>query len=616
MGSLYVGVHPPGNPRQSAKSSVSATHSPRADGGRTMQQLERRPERLQTQPPAALHPLAGGTEACRPPARPPARPRSTRSRLIVRWRRRHRRHHCGSGSAAAAAAPPLQHLPPPLYLPPTADDRGRPAGRHRHRCWQQRRPLSMPDARRHQATTGDSRLDANPLTPPPPPARAPPRGGPRGIRQHARVRVASAPTQRRRGTTAATQATRAAPTHLRHSALEPGCAANRRPPFHCSRDRRPRCPRRGLLRVASPLHPPPPSWRSPPPPPPHRPTTTASPPAPSPPPSSSPPTSRASAFTRGRGPPPPPPHGVPPPPTAATLARLQGAHVTAIPFENLTVWGTPRMATTLEAAWAKLVATPRGGWCLEHNALVVAVARALGFAAATPRVGWVLRDGSGAGLAATFGLPPGSGGNSGRRGTCSSRSASPTGGRISSTRGMGGRWRGRCCCGAGGGWGGGEEVDVRPGDEGVGVPVRMPDGVWWRVAPLADVAGGTPLPALPGPVRNYTVVQWAPPATERRETAGGAPDAAGAAGARGASGHGAAGATAIPAPHPPPTPSIGTPSTSLTRRARCRPWRRPPPLSSTCKLTPAARFGSDASSPASPTAGGRWRCSRTAPWRA
>lgn len=68
-----------------------------------------------------------------------------------------------------------------------------------------------------------------------------------------------------------------------------------------------------------------------------------------------------------------------PPATTATLARLQAAHLLALPFENLSVFCTPRMPNNLDAAWAKMVASRRGGWCLEHNALLVGVCRVLGY---------------------------------------------------------------------------------------------------------------------------------------------------------------------------------------------------------------------------------------------
>ncbi|OSX81250.1 hypothetical protein BU14_0023s0055 [Porphyra umbilicalis] len=80
----------------------------------------------------------------------------------------------------------------------------------------------------------------------------------------------------------------------------------------------------------------------------------------------------------------------PPPPTYETLARVHLCHLLALPFENLSVFATATMPNTLDAAWHKLVAGTRGGWCLEHNALLRAAARYLGYPAATPRPAWVL----------------------------------------------------------------------------------------------------------------------------------------------------------------------------------------------------------------------------------
>jgi len=66
-------------------------------------------------------------------------------------------------------------------------------------------------------------------------------------------------------------------------------------------------------------------------------------------------------------------------PTAATLARLQAAHLAAIPFENLDVRLGRPIALDLPSLEAKLVARRRGGYCFEQNTLFAAVLRALGF---------------------------------------------------------------------------------------------------------------------------------------------------------------------------------------------------------------------------------------------
>lgn len=74
----------------------------------------------------------------------------------------------------------------------------------------------------------------------------------------------------------------------------------------------------------------------------------------------------------------------------ATLGSLQRGHVQAIAFENLNpLLGLP---VPLDAAslMAKLVHGGRGGWCYEHNGLLLRVLRALGFEARglAARVTW------------------------------------------------------------------------------------------------------------------------------------------------------------------------------------------------------------------------------------
>lgn len=66
-------------------------------------------------------------------------------------------------------------------------------------------------------------------------------------------------------------------------------------------------------------------------------------------------------------------------PTLATLARLQLAHATSIPFENFDVRLGRAIALDLPSLEAKLVARRRGGYCFEHNTLFAAVLRTLGF---------------------------------------------------------------------------------------------------------------------------------------------------------------------------------------------------------------------------------------------
>ncbi|MDX8153180.1 arylamine N-acetyltransferase [Patulibacter brassicae] len=71
----------------------------------------------------------------------------------------------------------------------------------------------------------------------------------------------------------------------------------------------------------------------------------------------------------------------PPAPSAEALALLQRAWVGAIPFENLdVVLGRP-IRLGLPAIEDKLVHRGRGGYCLEHVPLFVALLRALGWEA-------------------------------------------------------------------------------------------------------------------------------------------------------------------------------------------------------------------------------------------
>jgi len=63
-------------------------------------------------------------------------------------------------------------------------------------------------------------------------------------------------------------------------------------------------------------------------------------------------------------------------PDRDTLARLQRAHVTAVPFENLSIVGSPTGAggsegvvLSLPAVYGKVVGRERGGYCFELNGL-------------------------------------------------------------------------------------------------------------------------------------------------------------------------------------------------------------------------------------------------------
>ncbi|MFF6777109.1 arylamine N-acetyltransferase [Streptomyces sp. NPDC012637] len=66
-------------------------------------------------------------------------------------------------------------------------------------------------------------------------------------------------------------------------------------------------------------------------------------------------------------------------PTPAVLKSVHRAHITGIPFENLdpVLGSAPSLA--LPGLEAKLVHGDRGGYCYEHNTLLAAALRALGF---------------------------------------------------------------------------------------------------------------------------------------------------------------------------------------------------------------------------------------------
>lgn len=69
----------------------------------------------------------------------------------------------------------------------------------------------------------------------------------------------------------------------------------------------------------------------------------------------------------------------PRPPTLATLHAISQAHVTAIPFENLDVLLGLGVDLDPAAVEAKLVHGGRGGYCFEHNSLLLHVLQALGY---------------------------------------------------------------------------------------------------------------------------------------------------------------------------------------------------------------------------------------------
>lgn len=79
----------------------------------------------------------------------------------------------------------------------------------------------------------------------------------------------------------------------------------------------------------------------------------------------------------------------------ATLRRLHELHPQSIPFENLDpLLGRP-VKLDLGSIQDKLVGGGRGGYCFEHNSLMAAVLRALGYSVkeATGRVRWGVPEG-------------------------------------------------------------------------------------------------------------------------------------------------------------------------------------------------------------------------------
>lgn len=69
-------------------------------------------------------------------------------------------------------------------------------------------------------------------------------------------------------------------------------------------------------------------------------------------------------------------------PTFNTLRALHRAHVTAIPYENFDVQLKRPMTIDPYAAFSKIVARGRGGWCYEMNGVFHLALTALGFDAA------------------------------------------------------------------------------------------------------------------------------------------------------------------------------------------------------------------------------------------
>jgi len=65
--------------------------------------------------------------------------------------------------------------------------------------------------------------------------------------------------------------------------------------------------------------------------------------------------------------------------TAETLRQLQFAHLTAVPFENLSIHMNEPIVVEPAALFDKIVRRWRGGFCYEANGLFAALLRALGF---------------------------------------------------------------------------------------------------------------------------------------------------------------------------------------------------------------------------------------------
>ncbi len=61
------------------------------------------------------------------------------------------------------------------------------------------------------------------------------------------------------------------------------------------------------------------------------------------------------------------------------LERLQRAHLTAVPFENLDVFHRRGVQTGVDWSVPKIVDAVRGGWCYELNGAFAALLEALGF---------------------------------------------------------------------------------------------------------------------------------------------------------------------------------------------------------------------------------------------
>lgn len=81
-------------------------------------------------------------------------------------------------------------------------------------------------------------------------------------------------------------------------------------------------------------------------------------------------------------------------PTWDVLARLQAAHIAAIPFEAIDALTGAGIDIGADAVDAKLIGRRRGGYCFEQNGLFLRALRAIGFAAEglIGRVRWMQPD--------------------------------------------------------------------------------------------------------------------------------------------------------------------------------------------------------------------------------
>lgn len=62
-----------------------------------------------------------------------------------------------------------------------------------------------------------------------------------------------------------------------------------------------------------------------------------------------------------------------------TLRALQAAHMSTVPFENLSVWRGERVSTGTDWSIPKIVERGQGGWCFELNGAFAVLLESLGF---------------------------------------------------------------------------------------------------------------------------------------------------------------------------------------------------------------------------------------------